>query len=412
MTKNSFICNFINDHPDDWRELLAEKNILIKDKGEYSIFNYYINADFTDPIVQEARGIIIRTDTLEVACWPFRKFGKYDEPYADSIDWSTARVQQKIDGSIIKLWFDKINDNWTWSTNGMIDANEAFIDETHTKSFMDLIIETDLYAADLEYELTSKKPGVWNFNKDYTYIFELTSPINQVVIHYDEIMLYHIGTRNNLTGEEYIPEYTLYDQLFGFKPNRPREYDLNSLEECIEFVQREMNISKDNRISTCSDEGFVVVDGNWNRIKIKSPIYMALHNIVTGSVVSKKLLIQLIHEDMINIDDICREFTGIAHWIRYYSFKYTEFIREVSTFVTITRNIYEITGDRKFVAEKIKKHKYSSIAFRALDNDKNIFEIMDSMVGGLYHVMCKFIPDYEPSNFGYLFEGIDQYQNN
>ena len=49
MTKASYICNFIKDHPNNWRELLTEKQIKVKDDNvlSISIFNYDIMADFS-----------------------------------------------------------------------------------------------------------------------------------------------------------------------------------------------------------------------------------------------------------------------------------------------------------------------------------------------------------------------------
>ena len=109
MNTNSYLCRFLAAHPGDWEERLKrDYDLRIKRDGEYAVFNYEINADFYDPIVQEARGIILDTERYEVVCWPFRKFGNYSEGYADRIDWSSARVLEKIDGSIIKLWYDKI----------------------------------------------------------------------------------------------------------------------------------------------------------------------------------------------------------------------------------------------------------------------------------------------------------------
>ena len=103
ITCSSEICNFINEHP-NWRDLLIEEyRINIKEEYPFAIFNYGIDCDFSNPIVQEARGIIIDIEDCDVVCWPFRKFGNYNESYADKIDWNTARVQDKIDGSIIKL---------------------------------------------------------------------------------------------------------------------------------------------------------------------------------------------------------------------------------------------------------------------------------------------------------------------
>ena len=106
----SFIKNNSN-----WAELLKQKFIRIKYKGDLAIFNYDLNLaiemggniDFTDPLVKECRGIIIDLKNMKVVCFPFNKFGNYTEYYADNIDWNTARVQEKIDGSIVKLYYYK-----------------------------------------------------------------------------------------------------------------------------------------------------------------------------------------------------------------------------------------------------------------------------------------------------------------
>jgi hypothetical protein len=104
MNKNSHICRFISEHP-NWERLLKEDYFIkVRREGALAIFVYGYDCDFSNPIVQEARGIIIDTERREVVCWPFRKFGNYNESYADDIDWENARVLEKVDGSIIKLW--------------------------------------------------------------------------------------------------------------------------------------------------------------------------------------------------------------------------------------------------------------------------------------------------------------------
>ena len=98
MNANSVICNFISLHPNDWEEeLKAQYDLKIKREGDLAIFNYSYEADFYQPIVQEARGIIIDTVRLEVVCWPFRKFGNHTEGYVDEIDWNSARVLEKVE---------------------------------------------------------------------------------------------------------------------------------------------------------------------------------------------------------------------------------------------------------------------------------------------------------------------------
>jgi len=140
MNKNSLICNYINDNPENWKETLEnDYDLKIKIDGDYAIFNYDFNCNFANPIVQEARGIIIDYKKLEVVCWPFRKFGNHNESYCDSIDWESARVLEKVDGSIIKLWFDFQKNDWQFSTNGTIRAENASVDKYYNLYFIDLI---------------------------------------------------------------------------------------------------------------------------------------------------------------------------------------------------------------------------------------------------------------------------------
>ena len=64
MNNNSVICKFINEHPQDWEQLLDELGIKVKKEGDYAIFNYGITCDFYNPVVQESRGIIIDLEKL------------------------------------------------------------------------------------------------------------------------------------------------------------------------------------------------------------------------------------------------------------------------------------------------------------------------------------------------------------
>ena len=75
----SVICELIKSNP-NWRDIISSLFINMTSDGDLVIFNYgkledSPNIDFSNPLVQEARGIIINVKTLEVVCWPFRKFG-------------------------------------------------------------------------------------------------------------------------------------------------------------------------------------------------------------------------------------------------------------------------------------------------------------------------------------------------
>ena len=272
----SLIANLIRHNPDNWREILREKGIAFRTDGTLASFNYRISADFFDPVVQEARGIILDMENLDVVCYPFRKFGNYGEPYIDDIDWNTARVLEKVDGSIMKAyWYDG---KWCLATNSTINADNTPVNNTD-KTFGGLFREAAENQG-LDFDV---------LDKNKTYIFELTSPYNKVVVDYGETpKIWHLGTRDNITGQE-------SEENIGIV--KPKEYLLSNLDSCIEAVKM-MNQSGD----FIEDEGFVVVDGNYHRIKIKSPEYIIIHSVIpNGNVSDKYLLKHMRNED---IDDI------------------------------------------------------------------------------------------------------------
>lgn len=383
MNKNSKLCCFISEH-ENWRDILKDEyKITVKEEYPFAIFNYGIDCDFSNPIVQEAMGIIIDLDNLEVACWPFRKFGNYNESYADKIDWNTARVQDKIDGSIIKLWWNRMTGKWQFSTNGTINAGTALANQMTQETFLDVIRKADNYN-----EIILRLPI---FNKDYTFIFELVSPETQVVVKYPKQHLYHIGTRCNISGQE-------MDSDIGIE--KPKEYQLKSLDDCVNAAG-ELNKSDDGQVRGVKKEGFVVVDGNWSRIKVKSPDYLMLHRMSSNANFSKERIIGMIRDRTVSVQDICEDFPNFAHYFKFYDFKIAELEYQVKVFCDLTDRIYEeYSHERKTVANIIKKHRLAGLGFKHLDSGKSGCELLEEMPLSQY---CKYIPDYQPERLSELF---------
>ena len=266
--------NFLRTH-DNWESILTQPpyNLKVSRDDGYILFKYnQIESDFSIPLVREARGIIFRDDgNFECVCRPFDKFGNYGESYVPDIDWDSASVQTKIDGSLMKVWFD--NGKWHFSTNGTIDAFKAELNDAKYHSFGDLFM------------------SVWDwdgnedraFNRRYTYMFELVSPHNKVVIPYTKTKLYFLGLRNSLTGEEFAPEDCFALTCYFDIPKR-LSLTVPSLDAVREIAEK----------LPWSEEGYVVCDGVFNRIKVKSPAYVAAHYLVTGHVNSPARLIDII----------------------------------------------------------------------------------------------------------------------
>lgn len=348
-----WICIYIFRHPDTWKDEIARKNIRmseeVRDGHRYVIFNYYNDADFTDPVVQEARGIIIDTDVLEVRCWPFRKFGNFMESYADPIDWKSAKVQDKKDGSICKLWFDPLLQKWRWSTNACIDAANANLEyqAVGVRSYRDAIERAENYP-DLQKSITAGKLDPVN-----TYIFELVGPYNRVVIHYPKTSLWHIGTRNNRTGEESNTDIGIH---------HPLEYPLHTLKECINAAVS-LNRSSNHVIK----EGFVVVDKDWHRIKIKCPAYLVLHHAVMSRITKQEAVEFLLSGG--SFDDVKSMENKTI--IKYYDYRMAELEMQVQRYIDYVRGLAEeLAYDRKAIAAVIKNDKFSDFGFRCLRSEE------------------------------------------
>lgn len=384
MTKNSYLCGFISEHPDDWETILnKEYFIKVKKDATYAIFNYSPRCDFFSPLVQEARGIIIDTEALDVVCWPFRKFGNHVESYADRIDWSTARVLEKVDGSIIKLWYDKKSFKWQFSTNGTIRAEKAHVDDCVGLCFDTVIKRADNYGC-IQFD---------NLNKDYTYIFELVSPETQVIIKYPSTSLFHLGTRNNLNGEE-------LDVDIGIK--KPASYPITSLEECIKaaLILNKQNETEDIP-SEISAEGFVVVDGCWNRVKVKSPDYIMKHRFHQVRSVPKYDCITMLVSGDSTVSTLCENNPCLVPLFKYYDYKLAELKYQASQMATLARNLYEeYGGDRKALAAVISKHKLSIIGFRAIACSESGEELLLSLT---VDKLARLIPDYEAEDIYSIF---------
>lgn len=358
---NSLISDFMLSN-NDWQKIIEDKGIKIKDDENYYIFNYGEGCDFFDPVVQEARGIIIDKNDCSVACVSFRKFGNYGEAYTDNIDWSSAKVQDKIDGSIVRCFYNKYKNKWQWATNGMVNAEKAPISSVLSNNFLELIKKADNY----------QNIPFNTLDKNKTYTFELISPENTIVVKYDKTTLYHIGTRNNLTLVESNEDIGII---------KPKEYPLNSLEACLKAVN-ELNVNKDD----VRFEGYVVVDKEWHRCKIKSPEYLKLHYFANGyKTFSKSRIIDIINNDDIDLNEVKEHYPV---WEKVFTF-YENEIKRVESDCQKEIDFYrkrfiELNNNRKEIAKTIVGNKYEGIIFKALGNNKNAKTLLSEITKTKY----------------------------
>lgn len=264
---------FLMEHKDDWEEILDREPYCLKWKkwkGFVSFKYNQIRSDFSNPIVCEARGAVFVEGTWECVSRAFDKFFNYAEPNASAIDWSTAWVMEKVDGSLMRIFY--WDGEWYLITNSGIDAYTAPTGDTNYPTFGSIF-----------------EAGLWNwgynlegfYNKldiSRTYMFELVSPYNRVVIPYDSIQIYYLGERDMSNYQEfYCPEK--FPELY-----HPRLYNCSNL---FDLIRMAYNLPWD-------EEGYVVCDENFNRLKVKSSQYILAHYARNNNVITEERLMEVV----------------------------------------------------------------------------------------------------------------------
>lgn len=214
------------------------------------LFKYnMIDSPMDEIISQECRGLILDEDNdWKVVSMSFKKFFNYGESLAAKIDWSTARIYEKLDGSLCVLYY--YDGNWRVQTSGSPDAsgNVHYFGMTFEELFWETFEENG-------YSLPEEK--------DLCYSFELTSQYNRIVVEYKRPRLTLIGVRDKNTLEE------RKIQSFGEDFKVVKTYNIKQeLDEIISFLDDKPGKEM---------EGFVVCDQYFNRIKIKSADYIRWH---------------------------------------------------------------------------------------------------------------------------------------
>lgn len=221
------------------------------------LFKYnQIESPFGEEIVREARGIVLdEAREWEIISRGFDKFFNHGEGHAARIDWPSATVQEKVDGSLCVLYF--YAGEWRVATTGTPDAGGEV-------SGFGLTFAEYFWS-------TARSIGMRTptGEHDSCFMLELTGPYNRIVVSHEKPSLTVLGMRDRRTGREDTAERAA--GLLGIK--RVASYPLSSVDEIVASFER---------MSPLSQEGYVVVDGSFRRIKVKHPGYVALHHAKDG----------------------------------------------------------------------------------------------------------------------------------
>ncbi|MHA1659944.1 MAG: hypothetical protein ACTSUT_12590 [Promethearchaeota archaeon] len=311
------------------------KCISVKNKDGMYLYNYNNNnlIERNHHVLIKCRGLVINKNG-NIINYPFDRFFNSFEKECCEINWDSAEIQEKLDGSLICVfWSGK---NWEVTTRGSFYPNE------HTLNFSELF--------------KKRFDSFTKLNKNICYIFELITKHNRIIKWYKTEGVYLIGARNIDSLKE-LSQKELDLIAKDLNVSRPLKYKANNLSQCKKLFD---DFNDD-------DEGLVVVDNEFNRIKIKQDSYIKLSRI-------KMLKEQDIFNYVLGKTQIDVEYLNKLPEV-------AETIKNVRTHWNKTKkkiinifNKHKNKSTRKDFAIAVSKYPFKSILFSMLDN-KNIDDL-------------------------------------
>lgn len=355
------LVKFINDNA-DWKNILAKEpyNIVIKPapyNKDWYMFSYNLfSSDFTNPIVKECRGCCLEikdNKVSEILCYPYDKFFNYGDPNCATIDWSSAKAEDKIDGMLLKVF--KHNDSCIVLTNGSWNPKGLPVDILQAD---DLLIQA-FYDCNVKFYnemmvVSSLNSNHWTniLPNGCTIMLELTSPYNRVICKYDKIKLWFHGFRD----KNYIEcEPETIKNMYNIPYDIPKSVSVNNSEQVLEMASK-----LDGRF----EEGFVVCDKYFNRIKLKCSDYLRIKTYLGEEGITDSRIFKLILDN--ETDDLLEFDSTLIDKVNEIKNKIV-FVKDTLNDMSIyANNALQYLGSRKEYAKLVQSQKATNIWFEVL----------------------------------------------
>lgn len=171
-----------------------------------------------------------------------------------------------VHNSLISVY--NYDNKWHVQSSGLPDAGGRV--HGNEQNFADLFWQTfHKYAAAIA-------PPI----KRYSFIFEMMTPWNRIVVEHKESKLVLLGARDLETGKELHPiraAEVLFD-LTGTRFPLVKTFKLSNVSEITEYLKENDPLKMEGFVSVC----YLSEGHNFPRVKIKDTKYVALHHAVTS----------------------------------------------------------------------------------------------------------------------------------
>lgn len=214
------------------------------------------------------RALQLSLDGFAVLSRAFDRFYNFGEKHSGSrFSSDSSLVFDKIDGSLCILYYHPDQERWHFRSRTTA-YGELEIEATGY-SFAELAAEaagktdTDLHTLDLP-------------DKGLSYVFELVSPLTRIITPYEQTELYFLTAFHNETGRECLEG----ESEPAIKYRKVYEAVRSSIQcrplNCCRFTNISELKSKAAALPP-EREGFVILNRNGERFKLKNPAYVAQH---------------------------------------------------------------------------------------------------------------------------------------
>ena len=223
---------------------VSDGQVDSRDDGHLRVYKYrsIVSADWKNPFMIIARGIVLDLHEKRIAALPFEKFFNYSEHPPRR--WPTiASVEIKYDGSLGIAYYDKYSESWRMNTPGSFCSPQAVWGTAKLQEI----------------------EGLSSFPHNMTFLFEIICPDSTQVVEYDEEHLRLITAFDIETGEEQTREYL--SELTSCPLTDLHDFD--SVKDIIKSLES-MGVNQ---------EGWVVKFTDGTRRKFKGSKYIVAHRL-------------------------------------------------------------------------------------------------------------------------------------
>ncbi|MBR8829005.1 MAG: T4 RnlA family RNA ligase [Gomphosphaeria aponina SAG 52.96 = DSM 107014] len=287
-----------------------------------------IDSPLGEKVVQQCRGIILdEAQNWQIVSYSYNKFFNYGEVHAAQIDWSQATVYDKLDGSLMVLYF--YDGQWQVQSSGTPDAtgNVGDFNLTFAQLFWQVW-------QSLGYQLPQET--------DYCFSFELMTPYNRIVVKQESKKIVLHGVRNVLTLKEEKP--AVWGSKYAWEV--VKSFPLSNWTEIIKAAAE---------LDPMDAEGYIVCDSEFNRVKVKSPQYVAIAHLRENFSTRRMLEIILNNEG----DEFLSYF---PEWTEFYEKIIAQYNKAVQEIEAVYQQYKDIPVQKDF-ALAIKHLPYAGILF-------------------------------------------------